>query len=198
MRFLLPLLLISLLTACSDAPTESKAPPKAPEQLTGRQAFQRTFPTARAWAADCQPFQVRTLVLESVKPEPGKAGAWEITYISMEKMQSRVFTWSTVDEDNLHEGVFGSQPQTWRGPTGQQRPFNIGAIKIDTPEALQAATTAAADYLKTPGDKPQINYLLEFTPRYPDPVWRVLWGVSVGSAVHSVQVDATTGKVLQQ
>jgi hypothetical protein len=44
-------------------------------------------------------------------------------------------------------------------------------------------------------DKP-ISYQLEWTGRYPDPAWRVIWGESVGTSDYSVYVDALTGKYL--
>ena len=51
-------------------------------------------------------------------------------------------------------------------------------------------------YLEKPGAKPAINFLVEFTPRFPDPVWRVMWGETAGSAESTVFVDATTGKMV--
>jgi len=41
-----------------------------------------------------------------------------------------------------------------------------------------------------------VTFLCEYTPRFPDPVWRVLWGNSVSSAQWSVFVDASTGQFL--
>jgi len=189
-----------LVSACSDTPqeTKTKEPAKPPELITGRQAFQRTFPSARAWAADCRPFLVRSLEIDEAKSDAGKAGAWEVTYVSAEKSQARVYTWSAVEEGNLHQGVFPRQPDAWRGPSGQQQPFDSAAVKIDTDAALQTAIEGSSAYLSKPGDKPQVMYLLEDTPRYPDPVWRVLWGATVGSAQNAVTVDASTGKLLQR
>jgi hypothetical protein len=165
--------------------------------ITGLQAFQRTFPSARAWAGDCKPLVARSLVMDELKPAEGKAGAWEITYVSAERSQVRIYTWSALEVGSLHEGVFGAQPDTWRGPAGQQKPFELAAVKVDTSAALQSAVAASSEYLNKPGDKPQITYFLEDTSRYPDPVWRVLWGPSVGAAKYSVLVDATSGKVIQ-
>src|SRR5580704_1629337 len=58
-----------LLAGCSEAPkTEAaKRPEKAPEPVTGRQAFQMMYPQARRWAADAQPFQLRSIHLSQVK-----------------------------------------------------------------------------------------------------------------------------------
>jgi hypothetical protein len=77
-----------------------------------------------------------------------------------------------------------------------QRPFVPEALTIDTPQALQTAVANSTDYLKKPYSKPQVTFLLESTPRFPNPVWRVLWGTSVGSAEYAVIVDAVTGALL--
>ena len=47
-----------------------------------------------------------------------------------------------------------------------------------------------------PGTKPPVNFLLEFTPRFPDPVWRVMWGDTAGLAQYTVFVDAATGQLV--
>ena len=199
MKILSLIVLLSLVSACSDTPQETRAkePPKPPEVITGRQAFQRTFPSARAWAPDARPLLVRSLMIDEAKSGQGKAGAWEVTFVSAERSEARVYTWSSVEDGNLHQGVFPRQPDPWRGPVGQQQPFDVAALKIDTDAALQTATAASSHYLDKPGAKPQVMYLLEDTPRYPDPVWRVLWGATVGSAEYAVTIDASTGKMLQ-
>src|ERR1700687_5513282 len=103
-RGLLPALL--LLSACSEAPKAEKAkePQKPPEPVTGRQAFQKVYPPARSWALDATPLEVRSVRL-SVKPEKGKADAWEIVFVSPSRGKSKTYTYSIVEaEGNLHEG----------------------------------------------------------------------------------------------
>ena len=190
-----------LSSSCSDAPKEEvkkEAPAKPPAPITGRQGFQSTYPSARAWAQDAMPIQVRSMNLESVKSEPGKAPLWEVTYVSATRSKMRIFTWSAVEEGNLHKGVFGAIEDSWGGPTGQDRAFESITIQMDTPEALEKAIAESGEYLKKPGDKPPVTYLLHLTPRYPEPVWLVLWGTSVGAAKHSVTVGASSGKFLAQ
>jgi hypothetical protein len=199
MRICFLLTLLSFVSACSDTPTQStaKAPPKPPEQITGRQAFQRTFPSARTWAADCQPLRIQSLILDEVKAENGKAPAWEVTYISGQLGRSRRYTWSAIEAaGNLHEGVFAAPVESWNA-SGQQRPLLPSALLIDTTDAFATAVSASADYLQKPGNKPPVTFLLESTARFPDPAWRILWGSSIASAEYSVFVDATTGKLLQ-
>ncbi|HLH41231.1 MAG TPA: hypothetical protein VKX39_18935 [Bryobacteraceae bacterium] len=188
-----------LLAACSEtpAPTAKKAAEPAVAPITGRQAFQMTYPQARSWAADCQPMRIRSFNLPEPKSADGKAGAWEILWVSAAKGRQRIYTWSAVEsEGNLHKGVFAGLEDAWRGPQGQEKPFSVAALQIDTPEAYQTAVAKSAEYLKKPGEKPQVTFLCEFTPRFPDPAWRVMWGQSVSAAEWSVFVDASTGQYL--
>jgi hypothetical protein len=198
MRVCFVLLLSLLVTSCSDSSPEAKKEPEKPSApITARQAFQYTFGAARVWAADSEPLRVRSINLADVKSEAGKVGAWEIFYVSPSNGTAKIFTWAAEEaEGNLHKGVFKGQEQSWSGSNGQERSFEAAAFQIDSPAALQTATADAKDYLAKPGTKPPVNFLLEYTPRFPDPVWRVLWGQSAGVAEYTVFVDATTGKVV--
>ena len=79
MRFAWTLLALVALTGCSEAPKvateEKKEPPKALEPLTGRQAYQQMYISARSWAPDCQPLQLKSIQLKEVKAPAGQAGA---------------------------------------------------------------------------------------------------------------------------
>ena len=199
MRVFAFLALILLLSACSDAPTETKVkqPEKPSAPITARQAFQYTYPAARAWAGDAEPIRVRSIHLTDVPAEPGKAGAWEITYVSAMQQGARVYTWSAIEaSETLHKDVFAAKPQAWNGSSGQEKPFAASLFQIDTPAALETAMSSSKAYLDKPGTKPPVNFLLEFTPRFQDPVWRVMWGETVGQAEYTVFVDAATGQLV--
>jgi hypothetical protein len=193
MRIWFPLAAAVLLNACSDAPV-AKAPEKPPEPLTGRQAFYQTYPSARTWAADAQPLRVRSLDLDELPGDHGKAAAWEATYVSPSKGRMRIYTWSAIESSgNLHKGVFANHDEAWT-PGGSDRPFLIQALKTDTPEVLQTAIAHSEAYFKNVGPKPHPKFVLESTARYPDPVWRVYWGESVSTAQWSVFIDAASGQ----
>jgi hypothetical protein len=199
MRVFASLGLILLLSACSDAPTETKVkqPERPPAPITAQQAFRYTYPAARAWAGDSLPLRIRSIQLTDVPAEAGKAGAWEITYVSASQQTARIYTWSALEvSETLHKDVFAGKPQAWSGSSGQEKPFEASAFHIDTPAALENAIGLSKAYLDKPGPKPAVNYQLEFTARFPDPVWRVMWGESAGSAQYTVFVDAATGQVV--
>ena len=191
--------LIFFLAGCSDTPktaTETK-PAKPPEALTGRQAFQRMYPQARAWAPDAQPLQIRSVNLAQVKAEPGKAGAWQVTFVSQSRGKTKPFTYSAVEEEgNLHEGVFGGAEDDY-SPRGPDMPFEVAAIRVDSDEAYKTAADKSADYIKKNPGKP-VAFLMELTKRFPDVTWRVIWGDSVGTSDYSVYVDGTTGQYLEK
>jgi hypothetical protein len=198
MRFLLLLPLMLFLAACSDSGRvpQASAPDPPLDPITGRQAFQYTYPAARGWSPDAAPLRVRSILMEGIMPDPGKAAAWEITYVSPARGSAKVYTWCAIEgEGSLHKGVFAGQEQSWRA-SGQERPFLPTSLVTDTPEALKSATAKSTVYLHKAASKPPVNFLLESTPRFPAPTWRVLWGVSVGAAEHQVFVDATTGSVV--
>ena len=193
---LLPLILF--LSACSDAPktAEQKQPPKPVEPLTGRQAFQQMYPQARGWAPDAQPLQISSLNLAQMKADKGKAGVWQVIFVSLSRGKAKTYTWSAVEaEGNLHEGVFGGTEEDYT-PRGDSSPFAIAAIKVDSDEAYTTAAKESADYIKKNPDKPVI-FLMELGKRFPDVTWRVIWGDSVGTSDYSVFVDGTTGQYLE-
>src|SRR5262245_50882687 len=152
MRALIPIVpvvaALALAACSSDTTTEVKKEPEKPaEPITGRQAFQSTFPSARIWAADCQPLRIRSFPLDEVKSGEGKAGVWEIMYVSLSKQAGKLYTWSAMDRgETLHKGVYGGQEQSWH-QSGAEMPFDAAAIAMDTPVALEAANSASKAYL---------------------------------------------------
>ena len=193
-------LVLSLLIACSEPPKpaeeKKKEPAKPAEPVTGRQALQYTYSAARVWNSDAQILRLNSIALSQVKPEPGKSGAWQATFVSPGRRLSRSWTYSVVEaEGNLHKGVFAGLEEGY--PTsGQAKPFQFLAVKFDSDEAYKTALKKGAEYAKKNPEMP-ISFLLELTSRFPDPAWRVIWGDSVGRSNYSIFVDATSGEYLQ-
>jgi len=188
--------------ACSEAPqkTTAKAPEPPPEPVTGNSAFFQMFTAARGWVADLQPLRLTSIHLPEVKKVPGKAAAWQATFVSPQKQSARNYTYSVIESTgNLHKGVFALGEEGWSGSRGPAKPFLIQGLKIDSDAAYQTALKKGkrvAEYIKANPDK-TISFLLEQTSKYPDLTWRVIWGESVGTSNYSVFVDATTGEYLE-
>src|SRR5580693_9509808 len=83
--------LLLLLAGCSTEPAapQKKAEEKPPEPVTGRQALQQMYISARGWAADIEPIKVTTLAVADVKSVPGKAGAWQALFVSPSQNKAR-------------------------------------------------------------------------------------------------------------
>jgi len=193
---------VVMLTSCSETPqkTETKAaePAKPPEPVAGKYALYQMYTAARGvLGADIEPVQMKSVRLADLKADPGKSGAWQVTFVSARAQKARSYTYSIVEsEGNLHKGVFSGQDESWSGGGRGPKPFPMAAIKTDTDAAYETAKKKAVDYEKKNPDKP-ITFLLEKTDKYPDPVWRVIWGESVGTSNFSILVDASTGEYLQ-
>lgn len=191
-----------LFTGCSsEAPKsveKAKEPEKPAEPVSGRYAFHQMYVNARIWSADVQGLQMKSIRLDQLPKAPlGKAAAWQATFVSQNKQQSKTFTYSIVEaEGNLHKGVFAGLDESWTGPRGQQRPWPIQALKVDSDAAYETALKKGAAYSKKNPDKP-ISFLLELTPRHPNLAWRVIWGDSVATSNFSIYVDASTGDYLE-
>ena len=188
-----------VLAGCSQTPTKpaAKKAEEKPEPVTGMTALFKMYAVARQWAPDVQILKLGSINLADVPLVRGKAGAWQVTFVSPSKAKARGWTYSVIEsEGNLHKGAFAGLEEAWAGPRGINTPFSIQAVKVDTDAAYKTALTKGAEYDKKNPGKP-ITFLLEQTKKHPDPVWRVVWGESVGTSNFSILVDASTGLYLE-
>jgi hypothetical protein len=184
------------LIACSESPrkAEEKAPEKPAEAVGGQYALHQMYTVARSWAPDVQVLQLRSIQLSDVQAEPGKAGAWQATFLSASRNRARSYTYSVIEsEGNLHKGSFAGPEES--APRSKHKPFVMAAVKIDSTAAYATALKKSAEYTKKHPDMP-INIHLE-GGEFPNPAWRVIWGSSVGTSNYSVYVDASIGDYLK-
>jgi hypothetical protein len=154
------------------------------------------FTAARSWATDAQILRLRNVPVAGVTAQPGKAGAWEVVFVSPGRSRAKTYTYSVVEaEGNLHKGVFAGLEESY-SPRGKVKPFLMAALKTDSEAALTVAMEKAKDYVKKNPDKP-VNYIVELNTENQNPSWRVLWGESVGTSNFSILVDASTGKYMK-
>jgi hypothetical protein len=155
------------------------------------------FVAARGWAHDVQAMRLRSIHLEGVKSEPGKAAAWEATFVSQSRGQAKTYTYSVVEAPgNLHEGVFAGPDESYSGPRGQAKPFLIAALKTDSDAVYRTALKKGASYARKHPEM-RISFVLELTPHARSPAWRVLWGESATTSNYSILVDASTGRYVR-
>ncbi|MCI0422048.1 MAG: hypothetical protein L0387_17030 [Acidobacteria bacterium] len=194
-------LLVSFLAGCSEQtatkPAKEPASVPPPQPVTARFAFQRMSIQARVWAADAEPLRVSSANLKEVPSVAGRYPAWRATFVSAQLRKARTYSYSVIDSPgNVHEGVLRGAEESWAGPTGQAQPFPHQMLKVDSDEAYATAAKESKDYLKKHPHVP-VHFLLEYTPRFPLPAWRVFWGETLGSSQYSVFIDCTSGKYLQ-
>jgi hypothetical protein len=199
--FLVVLLVTLLWTACSEPakPVVKKEPEKPAEPISGESALFKMYQTARAsWSPDAQVLKLNSIHVPEVAETPGKTGAWQATFTSANLGKSRTYTYSVVEQEgNMHKGVYGIGDEPWSGHSGVNTAFDIRAASIDSTTAYKTADEQAKDYdQKHPGMP--ISFLLEQTPQFPTPAWRVIWGDSVGTSSFSIYVDASQGKYLSK
>ena len=186
-----------LVSCSSEAPKKAAEPKKPAEPVGGRYAFHQTYVAARSWATDLEVLRVRNILIEDAPTAPGKSAVWEVTFVSPSKGRAKPYTYSVVERENIHQGVFGGAEESWSGPRGQVTSFPIAALKVDTDAAWEEAASQSKEYMAKNPDKP-ITYLLEKTPRHPNPAWRVIWGTSPASSDYSIYIDASTGQYLER
>jgi len=194
------LLMLSLLAACSEAPLEvkkAKEPDKPPEPVAGQYAFFQMYNAARGWIPDVQAVSLTSLPIAEAKAAGGKYGAWRAYFVSESRGRAKIFTYSVVESpvNSIYKGVFAGHEEAY-SPRAQAKPFLAAAVKKDSTAAYEVATSKGVEYSKKNPDKP-ITIMLERTPRFPNPVWRVIWGESAGTSNFSIYVDASTGEYLQ-
>lgn len=191
---------VLVLAGCSEQGTTKSAKPAEPstppQPVTARFAFQRMYIQATTWAQDAQPLRISNINLKEVPSQEGKCAAWRGTFVSARLRKLRTYTYSVVESPgNVYEGVLPGREESWSG-SGQARPFLYQALRIDSDEAYRTAAKESAAFLKKNPGRP-VQFLLESTPRFPNPAWHILWGETIGSSDYSVFVDCSTGKYLQ-
>jgi hypothetical protein len=189
-----------LLWSCSPAGTNKtaeKKPVPAPVPVSGLTGLYRCFGPARTWSPDVQILRVQSIAVDSIKAEPGKAAVWRVTFASAAKARLKNYTYSVIEGEGFHEGVFPAGEESWSGPSKILKPFVIQAVKKDTDEILKIAKENSKDYVKKNPNSP-ITMLLEWTDRTPTAAWRVIWGTSVGNSAYSVFIDPTNGTYLSK
>jgi len=189
-RDLLALTPAILLSGCSSSP-EQKTPPKPVEPVTGLHGLYQMYQYSRTWAQDLAVVRCSSIDITQVKPQPGKAAAWQAVFASPSLARQRAYTFSVYDASvSLRQGIFADAPTPL---ASDSHPFALAAARTDSDQAWEIALKHAEEYAGKNPNMP-ISYILEMGRNVNDPVWRVIWGESVTSSVYSVLVDASTGQ----
>lgn len=190
-------LLILLSTGCSTGPAPKPIEKAPPEPVTGLHALAQMFTSARVWSPDAQILRVVSLQVGTLKPQIGKAPAWQAVFFSPTLAQSRSYVYSVMDVGtSIREGIFPDPAVPFASRNQTAQPFSIQAAKKDTDEIYGTALDHAKDYAAKNPDM-TINYQMELNNRSPAVAWRVIWGESASHSSYSVLVDAATGAFIE-
>ena len=98
-QVLIAIFSLVLLNGCSsnqpaNTTPAQPAPKKTSDQLTGREAFQRLYITARSWSPDARPFMLQSGVTKDANGHGGKAAIWRASFASPARRMQEPFQWS--------------------------------------------------------------------------------------------------------
>ncbi len=201
---LLPVVAVALAigVACFDSssPSEIKAKKekvekKAPEPVSGQNAYYRMYGAAKGWSTDIQGYRCEPVRMTVLADKDGRFPAWKCSFVSESKRAMKTYSFSVIEGEGLFKDVFAGHDESYTGPRGQNLPFPILALKVDTDTAIATAKGKSAEYMKKNPDMP-LTPILERTKETGDAVWRIYWG-NPATSNYSVLVDASTGEYVK-
>jgi hypothetical protein len=206
-KVLLGILALGLLAGCSSEParrtSSGGANPKpakpADEYMTGRVAFQKLYVTARAWAADSQPFHLESRYTKGAPAAEGKAALWRAFFASAQRRSAKSYLWSGTAsvEDAIERGISPGLEDSFNPSNPSTHPFDIGFLKIDSDQAFAVAQAhGGKELLKKSPDQP-VLFSLDWDARTNLLVWHVAYGEKRADARLTVVVNASTGDFLR-
>ena len=176
-------------------PNPEAAPAKSPatQTVTGREAFQQLYATARLWAGDARPYREQSGTLKDANGQGGKAPIWFAGFASPSRRGLKNFTWSgTHDPDAPSYGVSSNVEDTYNPSNTSTLIFDIAFLKVDSDKAFDEAQKHGGDKLLKKNPKTPVTYVLDWQPQANSLYWHVLYGDSQNPELR-VAVDATKG-----
>ncbi len=194
-----------LLAACSSEPpktsTEAKPaetkPAFQPTYITGREAVQKMYVSARSWAPDAKPYSLQSIATKNDNGQDGKAGIWSAGFASASRRGMKVYTWSGIkDEGAPPTGISNNAEDTYNPANTSTTVFDMAFLKADSDAVFKAAEKhGIAPILKKDKDT-KIYYSVNWRPRENKLVWRVLVGDQNDPKL-TLDVDASTGAFIK-
>ncbi len=205
-RSVLILALLAFLTACSsEAPkpsTENKPaetkPAFQPTYLTGREALQKMYIAARAWAADCKPYSLQSQATKDDNGQDGKAGIWTAGFASATRHSVKVFTWSGIKSDDAPDPGISNRPEDTYNPSNPSTAvFDMAFLKVDSDEAAKTAEKHGGDKELKKDKGSNVFYAINWNARENKLAWRVIYGPELNQPKLALDVDASTGNFMK-
>jgi len=185
---------ILLLAGCSSQPSNSapaqKPQPKAPQELTGRSAFQKVYIAARGWARDAQAYRLQSDITSDSKGKDGKAGVWHGYFASPSQRATKPYTWANGGVD---PGTIDSYSPTNSSTTV----FDIAFLKQDSDKAYEVAQKHGGDKVTAKNPDTPVFYILDWSQPTSELIWHVIYGTGREDAKLRVAVNASTGEFIR-
>jgi hypothetical protein len=196
-KLLLASTIISAVCGCS-APPKTAPPPKPPEYLSGREAFQKLYVAAHSIAGDVQPYRMESRYTKDSPIIEGKSGLWHADFASPSRKLSKTFSWSGLaGPDAPERGVSNGSDDPYNPGNTATHIFDPQFLKVDSDQALKIAQQHGGEKLTQADPHQPIFFILDFDAHENQLIWHVIYGVSQYDAKLSVLVDATSGRFLR-
>lgn len=194
------LMLLALLTACSDSskPAETKPEVKGPELITARSAFQKLYIAARGWNQDAKPYRIESIATSDGNGQDGKWAVWRCSFASAAQRSEKTYTWSGSAANGAPErGVNPGIEDSYSASNASTQIFDMAFLKIDSDQAFATAQKHGGDkVLEKAADTPVI-YVCDWNHNTSELTWHVIYGASREGAKLTVAVNASTGEFIR-
>lgn len=200
-RFVLMLLGLFVLAACSSEPsksTEQKPQPKPPEIVAGRTAFQRLYVAAHGWARDAQPYRLENQVTKEANGRDGKSAVWRAFFASAVQRGVKPYVWSGVEApDAPSRGISPGTEDTYNPSNSTTQIFDIAFLKIDSDKALDTAKKRGGDKVLDKNPDLPVFFILDWSHNTNELIWHVIFGESADNPKLKVAVNASSGDFIR-
>jgi hypothetical protein len=197
----LTLSLVALLTACSsDQKPATNAQPevKAPELITGRSAFQKTYVAARGWNVDAKPYRLESTATKEGNGHDGKWAVWRGSFASATSRTVKSYTWSGSNADGApSRGLNPSTEDTYSPTNSSTQVFDINFLKVDTDKAFEEAQKHGGDKILEKEPDTPVIYVCDWNHNTNQLIWHVIYGSSRDGAKLTISIDASTGMFIR-
>jgi hypothetical protein len=197
----LALMLLALLTACSDSekPAEPAKPEvKGPELVGARTAFQKLYVAARGWNQDAQPYRIESTATSDGNGHDGKWAIWRCSFASPSKRSAKAYTWSGSAADGApSRGVSPGREDSYSPANSSTQVFDMAFLKIDSDQAFATAQKHGGDKVLEKSPDTPVTYICDWNHNTNELTWHVIYGASREGAKLTVAVNASTGEFIR-
>ncbi len=192
---------LTFLVACTSTPpkpAETKPEVKAPELLTGRAAFYKTYVAARSYAADVKPFRIESVPTSEANGHDGKATIWRVSYASAAQRGVKPYIWSGSNlPDAPTRGISPGNEDVYNPSNASTQVFDPAFLKIDTDQAFTEAQKHGGDKLLETDANLPILYICDWNHNTNVLIWHVIYGGSRDAAKLTVAINASSGEFVR-